>query len=66
MYCEIGKKSDHKNMKEEEEKLMIKLRGMTVVPCGMNFIGNTVLEQRNNSIIHHDPSAFFDLKLVKA
>ncbi len=45
---------------------MIKLRRVTVVPFGMKFIGNTVLDQGNNSIIHHDPSAFLDLKFIKA
>lgn len=45
---------------------MIKLRGITVVSVGIKFIGNTDLDQGNNSIIHHDPSAFLDLKFIKA
>lgn len=66
MYCEIGKKSDHKNTKEQEENLMTRLRKITVVSFGMKFMGNTDLDQRNNSIIHHDPSAFLDVKFIKA
>ncbi|WP_306770701.1 hypothetical protein [Isachenkonia alkalipeptolytica] len=38
--------------------MMIKLRRMTVVTFGMKFNGNTDLDQQNNSITHHDPSAF--------
>lgn len=46
--------------------MMIKLRRSTVVSFGMKFIGNTAFDQGNNSIIHHDPSAYLDLKFLKA
>ena len=45
---------------------MIKLRRITPVSFGMKFIGNADLDQRNNSIIHHDPSAYLDVKFIKA
>lgn len=45
---------------------MIKLREFTDAAFGMKFNGNTALDQLNNSIIHHDPSASFDLEFLKA